>query len=197
VAVSESKANLIRRAFSLNLTAILPIELLSGMTKILLVDDSKFLRLATDRALTRAGYEVSTATDGEQAIEMAAAEQPDLILLDLLLPKIPGPEVLKSLKKDPKTADIPVVVFSGLSQRNAARLEHDGAFGYLEKNELGLDKGCEGLVTAVRNFVQQLPGKKREPPGSSKKTSETATTAGEIGAKARGNGLAAVHARRS
>lgn len=129
------------------------------MTKILLVDDSKFLRLATERALFRAGYDVSTATDGEQALEMARERQPDLILLDMLLPKIPGPEVLKALKKGAETADIPVVVFTGLSHKNAARLQHDGAFGYLEKSELCLEKGCEALLSALADIVRQLPAK--------------------------------------
>lgn len=93
-------------------------------------------------------------------------EHPDLILLDMLLPKIPGPEVLKALKKDPTTADIPVVVFSGLSQKNAARLQQDGAFGYLEKTELGLDKGCEALISAVTDIVKQLPVPRQAGPGS-------------------------------
>jgi CheY-like chemotaxis protein len=60
------------------------------MTKILLVDDSKFLRLATERALARAGYDVSTAADGENALQVARERRPDLILLDMLLPKM-GP----------------------------------------------------------------------------------------------------------
>ena len=79
------------------------------MTKILLVDDSKFLRLATERALSRAGYDVSTATDGERALEIAREKKPDVILLDMLLPKMTGPDVLKALKKDPETAGIAVV----------------------------------------------------------------------------------------
>lgn len=136
------------------------------MTKILLVDDSKFLRLATERALARAGYNVTSATDGEQAVELAREDHPDLILLDMLLPKVPGPEVLKRLKKDPSTADIPVVVFTGLSQKNAARLQQEGAFGYLEKTELGLDKGCEALISAVRDIVTQLPAKPAAASGS-------------------------------
>jgi CheY-like chemotaxis protein len=77
-------------------------------TKILLVDDSKFLRLATERALARAGYQVSAANDGEHALEMARSERPDLILLDMLLPKMTGPDVLKALKADPATAGIAV-----------------------------------------------------------------------------------------
>jgi CheY-like chemotaxis protein len=74
------------------------------MTKILLVDDSKFLRLATERALSRSGYDVSTANDGERALEIARESKPDVILLDMLLPKMTGPDVLKALKKDPATA---------------------------------------------------------------------------------------------
>lgn len=130
------------------------------MTKILLVDDSKFLRLATERALARAGYDVSSASDGEQALEMAKSLRPDLILLDMLLPKLPGPEVLKALKKDPKTADTPVIVLTGLSQKNASRLQQDGAFAYLEKSKLCLDTGCESLLAAVAEIIQQLPVKK-------------------------------------
>jgi CheY-like chemotaxis protein len=113
------------------------------VTKILLVDDSKFLRLATERALARAGYAVITAADGEGALQMAREQQPDLILLDMLLPKMPGPEVLKALKKDPATAGIAVVVLTGLSEKNAARLRKDGACAFLEKSALGLDQGAE------------------------------------------------------
>jgi CheY-like chemotaxis protein len=126
------------------------------MTKILLVDDSKFLRLATERALARAGYEVSTASDGENALKIAREEQPDLILLDMLLPKMTGPDVLKALKKDPATAEIAVVVFTGLSQMNAPRLQQDGACAFLEKSELGLEKGTEPLLAALAGIVRKL-----------------------------------------
>ena len=131
-------------------------EEVAGMTKILLCDDSKFLRLATERALVRAGYVVSTATDGEQALQLARDNKPDLILLDMLLPKMTGPDVLKALKKDPATARIAVVVFTGLSQKNAARLQKDGACGFLEKSELGLEKGCDGLLVALAEIVRKL-----------------------------------------
>jgi len=126
------------------------------MTKILLVDDSKFLRLATERALARAGYDVSTATDGEHALEIARERMPDLILLDMLLPKMTGPDVLKALKKDPVTAGIAVVVLTGLSQKNAARLRQDGACAFLEKSELGLDKGAEKLLAALTEIIRKL-----------------------------------------
>ena len=126
------------------------------MTKILLVDDSKFLRLATERALARAGYAVSTAIDGEQALRLARETVPDVILLDMLLPKMTGPDVLKALKSDPVTAGIAVVVFTGLSQKNAVRLEKDGAFAFLEKSEMELDKGCERFLSALAKIVRKL-----------------------------------------
>jgi CheY-like chemotaxis protein len=126
------------------------------MTKILLVDDSKFLRLATERALARAGYTVCTASDGQQALEMARDRHPDIILLDMLLPGMTGPDVLKELKKDPATKDIVVVVLTGLSGKNAARLQQDGAFAFLEKSELGLDKGCDALLAALADIARKL-----------------------------------------
>lgn len=127
-----------------------------GMTKILLVDDSKFLRMATERALARAGYDVSTATDGMRAIELAKKEQPDLILLDMLLPGMAGLDVLKALKKDPLTNGIAVVAFTGLSQKNSERLKKDGAIAFLDKADLGLEKGSENLLTALAEIVRNL-----------------------------------------
>ena len=126
------------------------------MTKILLVGDSKFLRLATERALARAGYDVSTAVDGENALQVAREKRPDLILLDMLLPKMTGPDVLKALKNDPQTASIAVVALTGLSHKNAERLRRDGAVAFLEKSDLALDKGSEALLTALAKIVRDL-----------------------------------------
>src|ERR1700739_4290063 len=129
---------------------------MARMTKILLVDDSKFLRLATERALAWGGYDVSAATDGPNALEIAREKNPDLILLDMLLPKMTGPDVLKALKKDPATAGIAVVAFTGLSQKNAVRLEQDGACAFLDKSALELDKGCDTLLSALAEIVKKL-----------------------------------------
>jgi CheY-like chemotaxis protein len=128
------------------------------VTTILLVEDSKFLRLATERALARAGYSMSSAADGEEALLLAREKIPDLILLDMLLPKMSGPDVLKALKTDPVTKSIPVVVMTGMSHKNAARLQQDGAIGFLEKSSLELDKGSEKLLVALRQIFQNLPG---------------------------------------
>jgi two-component system, chemotaxis family, chemotaxis protein CheY len=125
--------------------------------KILLVEDSKFLRLATERALTRAGHQVTTAIDGTEGLDAARKLQPELILLDMLLPKMTGLEVLRELKKNPATAGIAVVALTGLSQKNAERLRADGAFAFLEKSELGLERGSQALLTALDAIIKRLP----------------------------------------
>jgi CheY-like chemotaxis protein len=104
---------------------------------ILLVDDSKFQRIANESVLARAGYKIVTAKDGEEALLIAHDRIPDLILLDMMLPKLGGPEVLRALKKDPVTASIPVIVLSGLAQKNEAKLMQEGATAYFEKSKLG------------------------------------------------------------
>jgi CheY-like chemotaxis protein len=91
------------------------------METILLVEDSKCLRAATEHILTKAGYRVICAGDGDEALELAGSSLPQLILLDMLLPKLSGPDVLRSLKKNDRTAHIPVVILSSLSPRIMAQ----------------------------------------------------------------------------
>ena len=124
--------------------------------KVLLVDDSKFLRMANGRALSRAGFEVSSAADGEEALKVAKDKHPDIILLDMLLPKISGPEVLKALKANPATEDIPVIVLTSLSQKNEEKLLHEGATAYFEKSALELDKNSDRLVATVETVLDRV-----------------------------------------
>ncbi|MFZ0439605.1 MAG: response regulator, partial [Candidatus Sulfotelmatobacter sp.] len=95
--------------------------------RILLVEDSKPILYANQRALRQAGYEVVCAEDGEAALKLAREQKPDLILLDMILPKMSGPDVLQHLKADAQTADIPVVVLSSLSEKNRQKLIEAGA----------------------------------------------------------------------
>jgi CheY-like chemotaxis protein len=132
------------------------VEDAAKMTKVLLIEDSKFLRVTTEEALTRGGYTVITASDGEEALRLARENMPDLILLDMLLPKMPGLEVLRALKSNPATAGIAVVVLSGLSGKNAKRLQQDGAFAFLGKEKLALDGGSKALLQAMKTIVQKL-----------------------------------------
>jgi CheY-like chemotaxis protein len=128
--------------------------------KVLLAEDNRVLLAASKFALERAGYEVILATDGEQALRLAPHTLPDLIILDMLLPKLPGNEVLRLLKKDPLTAGIPVVVVSALSQLNEPKLVEDGAAAYYEKANLG----PEMLSDIVRAIIGAPPATGREGP---------------------------------
>jgi CheY-like chemotaxis protein len=128
--------------------------------KILLVEDSKPVRMENEAALHKAGYEVIHAEDGETALEMARTQRPDLILLDLILPKISGPEVLRTLKDDKRTADIPVVVLSGLTERNRQKLMEAGAEEYLEKNSLHPMRGINLLPKKLENLVCRINRKR-------------------------------------
>lgn len=124
--------------------------------KVLLVEDSKFLRIANERALTRAGYQVSTAADGEEALRVANEKLPDIILLGMLLPKLSGPEVLKALKGNPATTAIPVIVLTSLSQKNEEKLIQDGAAAFFEKSALELDKSSDRLSAAVESVLRRV-----------------------------------------
>jgi CheY-like chemotaxis protein len=123
--------------------------------KVLLVEDSKFLKVATERALSSAGYEVISAGDGELALGLAREHLPALILLDIMLPKMSGPDVLRALKKDPVTAAIPVMMLTSLSQKNAKQLEKDGADSFFEKSDSMLGKGPDSLFAAVERLLKR------------------------------------------
>ena len=124
--------------------------------RVLVVEDSKFLRIANERALHKAGYDVSTAADGEEALRVANDKRPDVILLDMMIPKISGPEVLKALKANPATVGIPVIVLSSLSQRNEEKLLHEGAAAYFEKDRLELDKSSDRLASTVESVLRRV-----------------------------------------
>jgi CheY-like chemotaxis protein len=133
---------------------------MAAKSNILLVEDSKFFRKTNELALSRAGYHVSTAADGEEALRVANNTLPDIILLDMLLPKLSGPEVLKALKQNPATMDIPVIVLSSLSQKNEQKLLSEGAAAYFEKSALELDKSSDRLAATIETVLGQVNRKK-------------------------------------
>jgi CheY-like chemotaxis protein len=106
------------------------------MLTILLVDDNVHLQIAFKKVLTSSGYRVELAGDGEEGLRLARSIRPDVILLDMLLPKLGGVEVLRALKADRATATIPVIALSGLPMSNETRLRRDGAISYLQKSNL-------------------------------------------------------------
>jgi CheY-like chemotaxis protein len=123
--------------------------------KILLIDDSRMFRLVHERALTNAGYEVTSTGDGEAGLQVARQDNPDLILLDLMLPKIAGQDVLRTLKRDPRTKHIPVVVLSGLSRLNATKLLDEGAVEFVEKTDDLLENNSDGVIKAIEAVLSR------------------------------------------
>lgn len=107
--------------------------------RILLVEDDRFLRRACEAALRQRGFAVVAATDGEEGLRLARAETPDLVLLDLLMPKLPGIEVLRALKADPATKNIPVLILSNSSrEQDVSEVIGLGAVDYWVKANLSL-----------------------------------------------------------
>jgi CheY-like chemotaxis protein len=106
------------------------------MPTVLVIEDSKLLRAMIQRLLGKAGYSVVSAADGEQGLRIVRDQKPDLVLLDMLLPKVGGEEVLRRLKLDKETAGVPVVVLTSLSQKNQEKLQREGADAFLEKEHL-------------------------------------------------------------
>jgi CheY-like chemotaxis protein len=107
--------------------------------RILLVEDDRFLRKAAETTLKQQGYTVITAADGEEALRVARSAPPDLILLDVIMPKLNGFQVLDALKKDPTTAHVPVIILSNLGQdRDVQQAMEAGATAYFIKADLSL-----------------------------------------------------------
>jgi CheY-like chemotaxis protein len=121
--------------------------------KILLIEDSKFQRIANGRTLTKAGYGVIYAGDGDEGLRIAREHTPDLILLDMMLPKLSGLDVLRTLKADVLVKHIPVIVLSGLGQANETKLLKEGAAAFLVKSEKSLEKNSLVLIQAVQGVL--------------------------------------------
>jgi len=123
---------------------------------ILVIEDSRFLRNAIERVLTKAGHSVTGVADGREGLLAARANAPALILLDMMLPGLDGTGVLKALKKDASTQQIPVVVLTGLAQKNEARLKNAGAAAYIEKSSLNFERNADVLVQSVETVISKL-----------------------------------------
>lgn len=116
--------------------------------KIVLADDEQFISIAYSDGLTRAGYDIVVAHDGEEALEKIRAEHPDLILLDLMMPKVNGFDVLKAVKADPQLQAIPVVILSNLSQHtDEDEVRRLGAMDFIVKSDISLEQLIERIKT--------------------------------------------------
>lgn len=122
---------------------------------ILVMEDSRLIRIAIERILSRAGYHVIAVRDGKTGVRQAQEKHPDAILLDMMLPSLDGIGVLRELKQCPITRPIPVIVLSGLSQKNEAKLRAAGAVAYFEKSNLALDGDGQALIQAIQQVVTE------------------------------------------
>ena len=102
--------------------------------RILVVDDEIYIVHILDFSLGMEGYEVITALDGEQALEKARADKPDLIVLDIMMPKLDGYETCKILKADAETKEIPVILLSAKGRNVDQKIGFEvGADDYITK----------------------------------------------------------------
>lgn len=110
------------------------------MAKILIVEDEEsMLEILADH-FTREGFDVLKAKNGEEGLKAAFKDHPDLILLDIIMPKMDGLTMLKKLRKDDRGKDIPVIMLSNLSGAGeVANAIQEGAFGYLIKTAWKID----------------------------------------------------------
>jgi two-component system, OmpR family, phosphate regulon response regulator PhoB len=121
--------------------------------RVLIIEDDKLLRKASEAGLLKRGLEVLTAADGEEGIRQARAGSPDLILLDMLMPKLSGMETLTELKKDEQTRRIPVVILSNTSIETTMQKAQDlGAIGYLVKADLSLQQLGDRVIAFLEGI---------------------------------------------
>lgn len=120
------------------------------MSKIMLVEDDNSLREIYSIRLTAEGYVIVSAGDGEEALAMAVKERPDLIISDVMMPKISGFDMLDILRSTPETKDIKVIMMTALSSEDQReRGEHLGADRYLVKSQVGI----EDVVNVVHEVL--------------------------------------------
>ena len=119
------------------------------MSHILLIDDDEDMIALTGRWLEKAGYRVSKATSGKEALDRIAEEKPDLVLLDYAMPDMNGPAVLAEIRSHTDCRELPVLYRTGLEDTDAANAEGDyRADGIVSKSE-----GKPTLMKAVADVL--------------------------------------------
>ena len=120
------------------------------MATVLFIEDEPALQKALTSALEREGFSVLSALDGQTGLEKARKHKPDAILLDLILPRMDGFDVLKTLKSDASTRSIPAIILTNLEDvGDAAKAIELGAAGYLVKTNYKLDELVEKTRTLI------------------------------------------------
>ena len=115
----------------------------------LVVDDSMLIRHTVCRYLQERGFEVESATNGADALEVLAQVRPDIIVTDLNMPKMSGHELITALKANPDTAEIPVVVIA--AKRTSTDGEMETRAQYVIYKDIAIDEQLERAITALTN----------------------------------------------
>jgi len=122
------------------------------MKSILFIEDESALQKTFGDILRQEGYEVVSALDGEIGLNLAKTKKPDLILLDLVLPKVYGIEVLRKLKEDKKTKEIPVIILTNLEKiGDVGKALELGAKSNLIKTQYTLKEVVEKIKKVLEN----------------------------------------------
>ncbi len=124
---------------------------MAEIKRILLVEDEPLLGNLLKQRLEKEGFEIVLARDGEEALAKLRESKPDLILLDIILPKISGFELLETLQADPQFERAPVIVISNLGQESdVARGQSLGAIQYFVKAKVSIEELVEHVKTFLR-----------------------------------------------
>ena len=125
------------------------------MTKILLAEDDKLISNSLCDALKAAGYEPTPAYDGEEAVAKTKESIPDLILLDIMMPKLDGISVLWELKANPATATVPVIVLTNIGDVDTiSKIVEAGATDYLLKSDQSVDEIIQKVKDVLARTVK-------------------------------------------
>ena len=140
----------------------------------MLVEDDNNLREIYQARLNSEGYETVTASDGEEALSIVGNEKPDLIILDVMMPKISGFDTLDLLKNSPVTKDIKVIMMTALSQaEDRARAEKLGAQNYLVKSQVTLEDIVKAVKDALAGSTDNFSAQDSTAPSTTSTPSET------------------------
>lgn len=120
--------------------------------RILVVDDEPDLVMILRTALQTEGYEVVTASNGPDGLEEASNSEPDLMVLDVMMPGMSGFEVLKKLKEEPKTSQIPVIMLTGVSEREKIQEALSSGIDYYLIKPFEFDELIEKIARALEGF---------------------------------------------
>ena len=120
------------------------------MKKILIAEDEEFLRSILATKLKASGHEIIEAVDGEDALVKLKETKVDMVLLDLMMPKVNGFDVLKAIREDPATKDLKVIILSNLGQDTDIQKCRDlGIIDYIVKS----DSAINDIVTAIEKHL--------------------------------------------